>query len=125
MKLVIKLPRFGIKSFNLLFFSNGILKVHDIYKLNVGLYMYDLESPSQFIRSHEYSTRNNSELRPGYARLTLTQNSMSVVGPNIWNTIPDDIKNSPSRNSFKFNYKTFLLSNYNYNLTDPTLPILS
>ena len=108
-----------------LFFSNGILKVHDIYKLNVGLYMYDLESPSQFIRSHEYSTRNNSELRPGYARLTLTQNSMSVVGPNIWNTIPDDIKNSPSRNSFKFNYKTFLLSNYNNNLTDPTLPNVS
>ena len=100
-----------------------ILKVHDIiYKLNVGLYMYDHESPPQFIRSHEYSTRRGSDLLPGYARLTLTQNSMSVVGPNIWNSIPDDIKNSSSRNSFKFNYKKFLLSSYNTNSSDSSLP---
>ena len=108
-----------------LFFSNGILKVHDIYKLNVGLYMYDHDTPSQFIRSHEYSTRRGSDLLPGYARITLTRNSMSVVGPNIWNSIPDDIKNSPSRNSFKFNYKKHLLSSYNINLSDSSLPNLS
>ena len=41
-----------------LLFSNGILKVHDIYKLNVGLYMYDHDSPTQFIRSHEYYAMN-------------------------------------------------------------------
>ena len=40
-----------------------------------------------------------------------------VVGPNIWNTIPDDIKNCPSRNSFKIKYKKFLLSFYANNQT--------
>ena len=108
-----------------LFYSSGILKIYDIYKLNVGLYMYDHDIPTQLIRSHEYSTRMGSELLPRYARLTLTENSMSVAGPNIWNSIPDDIKNSPSRNSFKFNYKKHLLSSYNINLSDSSLPNLS
>ena len=85
------------------FFSNGILKIYDIYKLNVGLYMYDHDISSQFFRSHNYSTRGQDELLPHRARLTLTENSMSVVGPNIWNTIPADIKNSPSHYSFKSN----------------------
>ena len=95
-----------------LFHSNGILKIEDIYKLNIGLYMYDHDIPALFIRSHDHHTRGSSDLRPGNARLTLTLNSMSVVGPNIWNDIPDDIKNSPSRNSFKLKYKKFLLSFY-------------
>ena len=95
-----------------LFFSNGILKIHDIHKLNVGLYMYQYNTSVEFMRSHVYFTRGRNELRPQPARLTLTQNSISTVGPEIWHSIPDDIKNSPSRNSFKFNYKKFLLSFY-------------
>ena len=95
-----------------LFFSNGILKVQDIHKLNVGLYMYENNTSVQFIRPHDYSTRGHDDLRPQSARLTLTQNSISVVGPNIWNSIPEEIRNSPSRNSFKFSYKKFLLSFY-------------
>ena len=78
-----------------------------IYNLNI-----DHNTPTQFIRSHEYHTRQRDNLLPPHARLTLTQNSMSVVGPNIWNSIPEDIRNSPSRNSFKFNCKRFLLSSY-------------
>ena len=79
--------------------------------------MYDHNTHTQFIRSHEYNTRQRENLLPPHARLTLTQNSMSVVGPNIWNSIPEDIRNSPSRNSFKFNYKKFLLSFYSDNQT--------
>ena len=100
-----------------LFFSNGILKIQDIYKLNIGLYMYDHDTPTQFIRSHEYPTRQRDNLLPAHARLTLTLNSLSVVGPNFWTSIPADIRNSPSRNSFKFEYKKFLLSFYSDNQT--------
>ena len=63
--------------------------------------MYDHPIPSELIRSHDYPTRRHDELLPLAARLTLTQNSMLVVGPKIWNTIPAEIKNSPCRNSFK------------------------
>ena len=100
-----------------LFFSNGILKIQDIYKLNIGLYMYQHNSSAHFLRPHDYATRGHDNPISPYARLTLTQNSISVVGPNIWNSIPDDIKNSPSRNSFKFKYKKFLLSFYSVNQT--------
>ena len=74
--------------------------------------MYDLNITNEFIRSHDYDTRGSNDLRPQSARLTLTLNSISVVGPNIWNNIPEEIKNSPSRNSFKFKYKKLLLSYY-------------
>ena len=80
--------------------------------------MYDHGVHTQRIRSHGYSTRRGGELVPGFARLTLTENSMLVAGPNVWSSIPDDIKNSPSRNSFKFEYKRFLLSSYNQNQTN-------
>ena len=73
--------------------------------------------PAQFRRTHDYLTRGHNDLLPNYARLRLTQNSLSVVGPNFWSTIPEEIRNSPSRNSFKFNYKKFLLSRYSTNLT--------
>ena len=95
-----------------LFFSSGILKIKDIHKLNVGLYMYENNTSVQFMRPHDYPTRGHDSPRPQSARLTLTLNSISVVGPNIWNSIPEIIRNSPSRNSFKFRYKKFLLSFY-------------
>ena len=95
-----------------LFYSNGILKVQDIHKLNVGLYMYEHRTSAQFIRHHDYSTRGHDDLLPQSARLRLTQNSISVVGPNTWRSIPESIRNSPSRNSFKISYKKFLLSFY-------------
>ena len=95
-----------------LFFSNGILKIHDIHKLNIGLYMFEHNALPRFVRPHDYLTRGHNDPLPPYARLTLTQNSISVVGPNIWTSIPEEIRNSPSRNSFKFSYKNFLLSFY-------------
>ena len=85
--------------------------------MNIGLCMYDHPIPSELIRTHDYPTRGHDELLPRAARLTLTQNSMLVVGPNIWNTIPEEVRNSPSRNSFKFKYKKHLLSFYSNNLT--------
>ena len=99
----------------LYFFSNSILKIHDIYKLNIGLYMYQHNSSVNFLRTHDYATRGHDDLLPQSARLTLTQNSISVKGPNLWRSIPEDIRNSPSYNCFKFSYKKFLLSSYTGN----------
>ena len=95
-----------------LFFANGILKIYDIYKLNVGLYMFNHWQSGQYDRTHHYNTRNRDNLLPSRPRLTITRSSLAVAGPNIWNTIPVDIQNSPSRESFKFRYKKHLLSFY-------------
>ena len=97
---------------NPLFLSNGILKIHDIYKLNVGLYMYDQRLSGQYTRDHDHDTRNRSDLLPNQARLTVCKHSLSVTGPNIWNSIPIEIRDAPSRPSFKARYKKYLLSCY-------------
>ena len=49
------------------------------------------------------------------SRLTITKNSINVIGPNVWNSIPVDIQNSITRESFKFKYKLLLLSFYETN----------
>ena len=95
-----------------LFFSTEILKIQDVYKLNIGLYMYDNSGTGQFARTHSHNTRHKNDLLPTRARLAITQNSINVIGPNIWNTIPDNIRALPSKTSFKKQYKTYLLSFY-------------
>ena len=74
--------------------------------------MYERWQSGIYDRTHSYQTRNRSDLIPNQSRLTVTRNSLSVVGPNLWNTIPAEIQNCPSKNSFKFNYKKYLLSFY-------------
>ena len=95
-----------------LFFSSEILKVHDVYKLNIGLFMHDNSSTGQFNRTHSHNTRNRNDFLPNRARLTITQNSIKVIGPNIWNSIPENIRALPTKTSFKNQYKTYLLSFY-------------
>ena len=73
----------------------------------------DHAGTSLFDRTHSYDTRNRNDLLPDRARLTITQNSISVAGPNIWNSIPENIKTSLTRGSFKSQYKNCLLSYYN------------
>ena len=98
-----------------LFFSNQILKIHDLFKLNIGLYMYDRWQSGAYDRTHSYNTRNRNDLIPNRARLSVTLNSISVIGPNIWNGIPQNIQNLQSKNSFKYQYKKYLLSSYSDN----------
>ena len=94
-----------------LFALHKILKFEDICRLNVGLYVYD-HRESFFPASHNYDTRNSANMQIARSRLTITQNSINVIGPNIWNSIPIEIQNSLTRNSFKYNYKNFLISSY-------------
>ena len=95
-----------------IFYSNGILKIHDIYKLNVGLYIYDQLSSGRYAREHGHYTRNRNDLRSVQARLTMCQHSISVAGPNIFNSLPSNIREAPSRDSFKIRCKNYLLSFY-------------
>ena len=95
---------------NLLFQSNKILKIQDMYKLSIGIYMYDhLEN---YFRAHDHNTRAFQDLLPAQSRLTATSHSIHVIGPKIYNSIPNDIKLKPNRNSFKYHYRQHLLAQY-------------
>ena len=96
-----------------LFHDLKFLKICDIYKYTIGIYMYaNPDYRNSFDRNHDHSTRNRSTLRPVRPRLTVCENSLSVVGPNIWNSIPDSIRNCLSRDSFKFRFKQYLIELY-------------
>lgn len=93
-----------------LFFSNKILKIHDMYKLSIGLYMY--EHFNEYSRTHEHYTRGHNDLLQAQSRLCVTSNSIHVIGPKIFNSIPIEIRAKPSKNTFKYYYKQHLLSQY-------------
>ena len=95
-----------------LFFETKILKIHDVYKLNVGLFMFDNSRSDLYTRNHTYDTRHRNDLLQNRARLSITQNSIDVIGPSTWNSIPERIRSLPSRNSFKSQYKSYLISQY-------------
>ena len=61
---------------------------------------------------HNYPTRSRNEIRPPQHNLTIFQHSMSYMGPKIWNSVPDHIKNLPSLHSFKKHYKLYMTSLY-------------
>ena len=43
--------------------------------------------------SNRYVTRQTSDLRPEYQRLSLTQKSIFYAGPSAWNNLPLEIRN--------------------------------
>ena len=99
---------------NPLFKQYNLLKFQDISKLKLAIHAYrNRENVEQFYsRSTSYNTRFNSLLLPSFQRLTTTQQSIHYRIPCIWNSIPDEIKNSSSAVRFKIKYKRFLTNSY-------------
>lgn len=100
---------------NPIFSQLKLLKFADIYRYNIGTYMYkNIDKFSANIYQNPYPTRSGSYYVPPTQRLTLTERqSIKFQAPANWNTVPENLKNSPSVDSFKRKYKSFLLSSYN------------
>ena len=98
---------------NPLFISTKILKIFDIYKLNLAVYIYKNSLQNSFPRRHLHDTRFRSNLLPVFQRLTSTQRSLNFSAPSFWNELPNEIKTCSSLNSLKFKVKEFLIAQYN------------
>ena len=126
---------------NPLFNKLGILKIDDIYKLQVAKFIYSCLSndltPPIFLEwftlnntVHDHHTTSNtvivkeSYFEVGHSVETNnlhTQGSrlvnyggkqLKVCGPILWNNIPDNIRTSTSVNSFKYNLKKYFIESY-------------
>ena len=99
---------------NPIFLSLNMLKVYDIYKYNLGIYMWKNESYfAENFRINLHNTRSGDHYVPSPQRLTRAYNqSIMCQAPQNWYNIPIPVKSSTSLNSFKKNYKSFLISNY-------------
>ena len=126
---------------NPLFNKLGILKIDDIYKLQVAKFIYSCLSndltPPIFLEwftlnntVHDHQTTSNTVIvKESYFEIghsvetnnLHTQGSrlvnyggkqLKVCGPILWNNIPDNIRTSTSVNSFKYNLKKYFIESY-------------
>ena len=110
---------------NPLFYDNNILKVKDLYLLQLGQFMYKNTNdllPNNFKtmylknRSfHQHSTRQSEEYHLPLLRTSFAKNTFIYDGPKLWNSFTDSLKNAPSLYTFKKRLKIFLFLKYKEN----------
>ena len=99
-----------------------ILKLSDIYNINIISYIYDtLKSgmnvnvaPFLLHRSqiHNYSTRNRTNLNAPLLHRSQSQTSFIFRGIREWNILPDSIKESKSKSILRSKLRNHYLSLY-------------
>lgn len=95
-----------------LFYKFSLLKLEDIFRYNVSMYMYKNHQNSNFRVQHNYHTRFRNRPLSSYNRLTLSQHSVDFIGPNVWNDLPQSVRDSSSIPVFKSRTKNYLISKY-------------
>ena len=96
-----------------LFKQTRLLKLNDITKLSIATFMYTNKTEmSNLLPSHNFGTRHRDNLRLPLHRLSKFKHSTNYLGPVIWNTIPPQIQDAPSLNTFKNRLKKHILSSY-------------
>ena len=106
-----------------LFKSLNILKLHDLYKLNVCLFAHDYiykKLPKSFIkfypdpRGMSINTRQKSKnsLYIPRSRTNFTKDSAYHMIASTWNDLAADINIDSSRKSFKIRFKNKLMDSY-------------
>ncbi len=83
-----------------------MLDIYIAFLLNSKIHVFVSQSLTStfiaqnlFVASHQilsYNTRNASSYRPYACRTNVKQFIVFSIGSNIWNSVPDDIKNTQS-----------------------------
>ena len=111
---------------NALFNENHLLKVEDIYSMQLGSFMYDFSSKklplalAQMFKTnnevHDHDTRQASSFHISHARTKFTFDSVVCTGPRFWNSLDSGIISAVSISTFKHKLKSYLLSKYKNNM---------
>lgn len=75
-------------------------------------YLFDLLQFRKSSRSLRSISDELLSLRPGTITKTYGDRAFSVCAPRLWNTLPFDIRKSPSVSAFKKSVKTYLFSKF-------------
>ena len=94
-----------------IFRETDILRIEDVYRLRVGLFMYrvvvldeiqSLRNNLHLVQpTHSYGTRNSNNLELPFPRVEAIRMNFRYQFVNIWNSIPTEIKASPTSKAFK------------------------
>ena len=97
---------------NEFFKSMEILKVNDIFKQRLLIYMFKNQNFATHSDHHSYNTRNRQDLVIPRFNRSRTQCSYLYQGMLLWNSIPSDIRSLQYEGSFKSAIKDLYLSEY-------------
>ena len=105
-----------------IFKSLKILTLYDLYKYKLGIFMFLCHKnilPKSLLvhfclncNIHAYSTRNAANFHLPKVRTFLMHNSIFYQGPIIWNSLPEETRNSNTLNIFKSKFKKHLIDKY-------------
>jgi hypothetical protein len=107
---------------NPLFSESKILKLDDIYELEVGKLVYDamhntLPKPLSFLYNpnctiHSHNTRQRGNPHMETRRSVVAANSLTHKAPVIWSHLPQHIRELNTRSKFKKHLKKSILLKY-------------
>ena len=103
-----------------LFYSYSLLNLDNIHFLQVGIFMFSVNTKTisktfqdMFCKNseiHYYPTRQASDYRIQFCRTNIKKFSISTHGPQIWNSLPNELKSKSTIHSFKRHPRLYLLS---------------
>ena len=103
-----------------LFYKLKILKIHDLYRLQVASFMFSYSKnilPEHFneffvLNSsvNNYSTRNSNKLYIPFYRYNFSRTLVRYQGPITWNNLSNELKCCHTLQCFKRNYKMTLIN---------------
>ena len=96
-----------------LFKKLKILKLHDLYRYHMLIYMHKQKLMGNLnLSDNIHNTRHHEEIRPQYHRLTVSQHSVSFMGPKIWNSLPHNMQSITNNHTFRKKIKNIMIENY-------------
>ena len=105
-----------------LFKAAKILKLGDIFRLRVGIYMYKICNTNSVptlknaldlhFPDHDYSTRGSNTLVVPFPRVESIRINFKYQFVKVWNDVPENIKASESIAIFKNSLKQHFLNSY-------------
>ena len=90
-----------------LFKKLNILKVDEIYKLNLVIHVHKARAKGDLHITHQVNTRNTNLANPTFHRLNQTQRAVPCAGPRAFNDLPINIRLTEKFNKFKAEVKKF------------------
>ena len=88
----------------------GILPISDLYKLQMGLYMFKTGAHLNSSANHGYQTRNSHLLTVPRIHKTKCKSSVDYAGVLLWNNLPEIIQICPSIMSFRSKFKQYMFN---------------
>ena len=109
-----RMKKLGILRLDEIYVQQCASIVHDVINNRAPLPMknflsFGRESTTTNLRSHQADPHH---LRTPTRRSKLGRNSFCSKGPQLWNSLPREIQEIQSKNSFKFRLKRHILDSY-------------